>query len=843
MKTAVFTIASKNYFAFVRTLMDSLEDSNPEWERFVGVVDKIDSQFNEMPRNFELLSLEELELPEAEKMIFRYTILEFNTAIKPFVFKVLFNKLGYDRVIYLDPDIYVYERLKEIEEAFDNGYNIILTPHLTGLWNDRMLPNEESILQSGTYNLGFLALAKSSESFSLLDWWGEKLEKKCLVSIKDGIFVDQKWMDLIPGLFNNVFILRNEGYNVAYWNLSHRVPKKVSGKFFFNDDQLKFFHFSGLNPADISNVSKHQNRFTIKNIGVAKELFEKYAGTVISKDFNVYKNFNYSFNTFNNGRKICDLFRYVYRENTWLQKACGNNPFDAYEVFEKEKPRIIEYLLDYVWKNRPDVQNVYPNPNTQEYANWFEISSVREYGLEEEYLKSTKIKVEYEEKEDAQPSVIENSIELPKFKRMIFFLQRHLPEKLYIIVRDIYRKLSGKNRKNVHIVLEKNDIENGSNGIENDNVSGIALEKGVNLIGYIKSEHGVGEACRHTAECINEMGVNWSIYDFEVGNPCRKEDDRWQEKIDDSIKYNVTIFNINADQMFVAKEHLPSQAWGGYKIGIWYWELQEFPDEWVPALDLVDEIWAPTRFIADSISMKAKCPVLYMPPSIKLERPKNIDRKHFALPDNTFLFLTMYDSLSFQSRKNPEAVIKAFKETFAPLNDKVGLVVKVNNASMTQEEVEKLKELKDNYVNIYFITDILSREKINELILMCDVAVSLHRSEGLGLLCQEAMYFGKPVIATNWSGNIDFMNNDIACMVDYKLMPIGKDMGPYKAHQVWAEANYRQAGEYMKKLYEEKEYYKQISVKAQKFIRQNYSSEKCAERMKKRLDYIYNERG
>ncbi len=117
MKTAVFTIASRNYFAFVRTLMDSLEQTNTAWDRYVAVADQVTPEFEQLPRNFQLISLEQLQLPDWKKMMFRYSIMEFNTAVKPYVFTLLFEKMGYDRVVYLDPDIYVYGSMHELEEA------------------------------------------------------------------------------------------------------------------------------------------------------------------------------------------------------------------------------------------------------------------------------------------------------------------------------------------------------------------------------------------------------------------------------------------------------------------------------------------------------------------------------------------------------------------------------------------------------------------------------------------------------------------------------------------------------------------------------------------------------
>ena len=362
-------------------------------------------------------------------------------------------------------------------------------------------------------------------------------------------------------------------------------------------------------------------------------------------------------------------------------------------------------------------------------------------------------------------------------------------------------------------------------------------EFGVNLVGYIRSEHGVGQACRHTAEALEKSGIAWSAYDWEVNNLSRKEDFSWDARISKRFPYRYTIFNINADQMPVAKEKLPKEAWDGYNIGVWYWELPEFPDEWLGVLKYVREIWAPTRFIADSIAMKANIPVIYMPPPIEMQPSANVTREFFGLPEKRFLFLTMFDSLSIQARKNPMAAINAFKKAFGPDDKAVGLVVKVGNAKFHAEEVAQLEKIRGDYGNIYFIKGTFSRKEVNSLLELSDAVLSLHRSEGLGLLCQEAMCLGKPVVATNWSGNVDFMNNDCACMVDYELRPIGVDFGPYKANQVWAEADVDQAAGFMRRLYSDEGYRRSISARAVDMMRR-YSPEICGARMLKRLEFL-----
>lgn len=706
MKTAVFTIGSKNYFAYVKTLMQSLEASNPQMDRFAVVVDELDEEFESVSMNFSLVTLDELELPDPNCFKFRYDIMEFNTAVKPYVFLRLFK--DYDRVIYLDPDIYVYEKLQPVEEALDSGNNFVLTPHFSDMFEeDGCIPDYPDIMRVGTYNLGFIALNKCDDTMKMTLWWAELLEKKCVSEQEKGIFVDQKWMDLVPGFFEHVKVLHHAGLNVAYWNLSHRTIRKKNKKFFVNGDPLIFFHFSGLDVKNIDNISKYQNRYMLKDLGDGAELFEEYSKRVLSNQFDKWKKFEYSYGHFTDGRPVLGEHRKKYRSSKMLQGYCGDNPFLHADIF---------------YENR--------------------------------------------------------QVETQK--------------------------------------------------------------GGVNLLGYMSSEHGLGEAVRLTANCLEDSDVKWTGIDFEVGNSSRKRDTTYKNRIEDYVKYNISILNVNADQFPVLKNNTPKELWDTYKIGIWYWELPEFPWKWMRAFMNVDEIWAPTKFIYDCLKKCAPCPVYHMPPGIYREP---VDRKiytrtYYGLPEKAFLFLNMFDVYSFSERKNPEAAVKAFQQAFLATDMSVGLVLKLNNSGYSDKDSQKLRNLIKDYKNIYIIAETLTREAVNGLLVACDVAVSLHRSEGLGLLCEEAMFYGKPVIATAWSGNMDFMTADSACLVEYKLINVGKDTGVYEAWQQWADPDIGQAAEYMKRLSEDKSYYQAVSISAREYIRDSFSPAICGRRMKKRLNEI-----
>ncbi len=261
-----------------------------------------------------------------------------------------------------------------------------------------------------------------------------------------------------------------------------------------------------------------------------------------------------------------------------------------------------------------------------------------------------------------------------------------------------------------------------------------------------------------------------------------------------------------------------------YNIAFWLWELEEFPDKWVDCIETVDEIWTPSEFISKSIKQKTTKPVETVPYAICFDVENLYPRKYFELPEDKFLFLAMYDFKSISERKNPKAVIRAYKNAFDQGGEGTGLVIKINHLGK-KRELEQLQEEMAGYKNIYYITDNLSRKEIESLIADVDVLVSLHRSEGFGLPLAEAMYLGTPVIATGWSANVEFMENDCSCLVNYTLTEIKRNIGPYEKGNQWAEADIVCASQYMKKLYYDKEYWEEISGNGKKKIRQKLNIE------------------
>lgn len=306
---AIFTIVSNNYIPYARVLMRSIQDYHDDVDIHLVLADELDASFHANAEVFTITEARALGIPHFQRMAFKYDIVEFNTAIKPFGIKYLFGK-GYKKVIYFDPDIRLYHDLQDLFQLLDK-YSIILTPHMTTPLpaDDHFNPMEQAYLLSGTYNLGFLALSASEDTNAFLRWWCEKCHSLCYAELESGLFVDQKWINQVPGYWSSVHILRHKGYNVAYWNLHERT---VNGQLINNDVPLIFYHFSGIVLHDLNRISKYQDRFTLEKRRDLAALFENYRDLLIEQGFDDARKKGYKYGFYSNGSPVGPIARRLF---------------------------------------------------------------------------------------------------------------------------------------------------------------------------------------------------------------------------------------------------------------------------------------------------------------------------------------------------------------------------------------------------------------------------------------------------------------------------------------------------------------------------------------------------
>ena len=342
---------------------------------------------------------------------------------------------------------------------------------------------------------------------------------------------------------------------------------------------------------------------------------------------------------------------------------------------------------------------------------------------------------------------------------------------------------------------------------------------GVNLVGFLDAKSGLGEVARGCEVALRRANIpvqpinlpGWGST-FEKRNlPAR-------------LPFRINLIQQNADMMrHFTHAYGVDLFTGRYNIGFWFWELPSIRTDWFPSYRYFDEIWVASEFCRQAVQCITPLPVVRMPVVVdNLERRCRYDRRHFQFPDAVFVFCCIFDVSSSFERKNPLALVKAFRQAFRNSPD-VLLCLKYSNPNYDTESVSKLAQEVEGATNIVAFDRLFSDEENVSLHSAIDCLVSSHRSEGFGLNLAEAMYFGKPVIGTRYSSNLDFMTDENSYLIDCSLTPIVANHGPYLAGSVWAEPSVDHLTHLLRHVYEDSEGRSRKGRKAAEDIRSKYS--------------------
>lgn len=330
MKVLCFSSFTFAYLDRARVLFRTLKRRHPEWELVALIVDQppegveLDLEREDFDR---VVWFENLQIPDAERWLFSHDVVEVSTAVKgPFVHQVC-QAGNVDAIIYLDPDIALLARLDPIVELL-SVHGGVLTPHLLEPEEhlEAILDNELATLRTGIFNLGFLAIRTDGEGARFARWWNDRLLAFCHDDIQRGLFVDQRWCDHVPAFFETFKVLRDPGYNVASWNLSHRkIGIDWEGRITVNGHPLRFWHFTKLGPVGDSMTRRYAgHNFQVHEIwNWYRRLVEGFRDPRIPERY-------WAYGAFANGQPIEKLHRRLYRDDVGLRDRFPD-PFAAGE--------------------------------------------------------------------------------------------------------------------------------------------------------------------------------------------------------------------------------------------------------------------------------------------------------------------------------------------------------------------------------------------------------------------------------------------------------------------------------------------------------------------------------
>ena len=760
----ICTIIAKNYVAHARVLAESFKSVDPEGSCSVLVIDDFDDYLDPASEPFELIRIDQIGLPDAERMAASYDVVEFSTAVKPWLLKYLLQRPEVEAITYLDPDIRVAASLAEVDRRAKQ-HDIVLTPHFTSpLPRDGLKPSDEDILIAGAYNLGFIALGAGETADALLDWWAERLEQHCVIDPESGYFVDQRWIDLVPGLWPNLHVLRDPGFNVAYWNLpARRFEIADEGDYRVDGEPLRFFHFSGFDPRRPGVLSRHQNRIDVSRSPALTQICGEYAAALLDHGYSEAKDWPYGWDLLPNGVRLDRPARLVHRQ------AVEEKAIDSSIFTRRGAKRFAKYATESsgggatryaqaVHESRLDLQQAFPDIEGRDRADFARWMREQAGGVSEQLLPGP------------NPVAANGSARTP----------------------------AGE----------------GSAAL------------GVNLAGYLSSELGVGEAARQVLSALEAYEIPAVTIDVPVDSSLMPAALGKLGK--DDLPFEFNLICVNADMLpELAGAASPELLEGRHSAGLWFWEVGQFPERWLGSFDHVDEVWVASEHVAAALRPQAPVPVNTVRIPVTPTPPAELSRAELGLPEG-FCFLFVFDFRSVFRRKNPLGAIEAFRDAFAP-GSGPSLVIKSVSSEAFPAEAKALADAAAAHPDIYLIEETVEPEVKNAMIQNCDCYVSLHRSEGLGLTMAEAMYFERPVIATAYSGNLDFMTGENSYLVEHSMAKIGADAGPYPPEAEWAEPDLKQAASLMREVFEQPDAAAARGIRAAADIRRTHSPRAAGE--------------
>lgn len=767
----ICTIAASNYLPRVRVLAESVRRHGHSGDLVVFLVDDPEARSDTSAEPFVQLPLDATTLDPTwfARMTLYYDVTELATAVKPWVLEAVANGAGPSpggaaataeslaAVAYLDPDTELLAPLDDLW-AIAAGGEVVLTPHtLAPFPRDGLLMAERTLLQAGTFNLGFVALPTAGVGPGVLAWWQERLRFDALVAPEQWLFTDQLWMNLAPVLFP-CHLVTDRGVNVAFWNLHERPLSRRDGVLCAGDDPLRLMHFSGIDPRRPHLLSANQAAYPRVLLSEQPELAalcEAYLERIAPKAGDVFgrpgadgaqaATDGYRWGRLPNGITVQPWMRRRYRselvaavEGHVGAYRCPPEPLGPSWLVdlmswwcEPAFPRMLPRMVDALSHHRPELAGTlaWPVPTEAAHAaaTWLATTGVDEEGL--------------------TPAVA---------------------LRLGAALREWATACDDASRRHR-----------------------VPAERVVNVVGIAGSASGLATATTQLEALCASAGIEHRMVPVAHPHTTTRLDDAGHLDLFGSgpppPPADIAVVGINANTLGEISPLGRRRLFGdSYRVGYWWWEVDRMPDDYRALLDVVDEIWVGSTHVASLFRGLTDRPVHRVPLPPRQPTPGDVDLAALGVDPATTLFTFAFDHSGVLARKNPLGLIEAWRTAFTP-DDGCTLVIKTVNHSLHRVSAEALRHAAAGRPDIVLVEEFLDASALDGLLAASSAYVSLHRAEGLGLGMLDAALLGVPVIATATGGCMDFLDPESSWLVPGDTVAVGPGSAPYPPDATWCE--------------------------------------------------------
>lgn len=771
-------IVSGREIPVARVLADAVLAHHPEAEVIVVIADPGAAAPEDLPGAVRVLRPADVGIDDAtlEILAGRHEPDVLRWSLLPFALRAL----GEDGapVVHLSPEAIVTGPLDDVLDLLSDHEVALVATMLEPLPDDGLLPTNTDVAEVvGVVDRCLIGWRSGPVGDELLDQWPTVLQEDDPKGSTVPRDAFQRWLDGRPAASPRIGLLRHPGYGVGFWNVPLRSIAGTLQAPTCDGVPIRLLSVRDFDPRRPERTPPRQQRIRLSRVPVLAGLLQAHATALLEAGWVEADERSDPWSVLPDGSTLNYRLRTLFGKGVDVG-VLTRGPFDeeGQEAF-------------YAWASEPAKAGGAAGINRLHFDIWLDRHDLQ----------------------GAYPHL--NGPDGPGYAGWVWIYGREqegVPDRL---------------------------LPPLPAHVDDPDAAGAPLAWGVNVAGFFSSELGLGEAARLLVGALDAAHVPALPVQGMLVPPSRQEAE-FQFSTPDDAPFPINILCLNGDMVPLFAREVGEEFFRDrYTIALWWWEVGSPPVGWQDAFRWVDEVWVATEHVRSLIAPTTTKAVTHVPMPVRLPPICDFRRADLGLPEG-FLFLYIYDYHSTEARKNPTGLVEAFKRAFPP-GSGAKLALKCINAKNLADAHERVLLAIGDHPDIVVLDEYVTADEKNAMLATCDCYVSPHRSEGFGLTPAEAMLLGRPVIATNYGGTLDFTTPENAYLIDYEPVAVGPDAAPYPASAMWADPDVEQLAATMRHVFEHPDEARRRGERAREDIEARHSPEAAGRAMEERLHMIH----